>query len=153
ILTSSVLAVSTCVGQITKVELDNAPQKIKDWGYLIKTVKGWGSIPARPEEKNVVGHWKPNLDQAHIRGDFEYGQLCELKVSRIPPQMTKTPGADGKIAEPEPSQRPTGFKELDKRINPKSLDEWIEANYEGASKRWSRKALKGAKMQGDYVEF
>jgi hypothetical protein len=152
-LTSAVLVTSTCTAQ-RKIELEPSPQKIKDWGYLIKTVKGWGSIPAKPEEKHVVGHWKPNLEQARIRGDYEFGQLCELTVVRIPPQATKTPTSDGKSAEPEDnSKRPTGFKQLDKLLNPKSLEEYIEANYEGASKRWTRKALKGGKMAGDCIEF
>src|SRR5262249_40216085 len=102
-------------------ELDSNPQRIKDWGYLIKTVKGWTSIPAKQEEKFFVGHWKPNLDQARQRGDYEAiqsGRECELAIIRIPPQMTKTPTTDGKVAEPEENtKRPTGFKDLDRRLN------------------------------------
>jgi hypothetical protein len=136
-----------------KIELEPQAVRIKDWGYSIKPMKGWGSIPAKPEEKHVVGHWKPNLEQARIRGDYEFGQLCELTIIRIPPQMTKTPTTDGKVAEPE-QPRQTGIKGLDKLLNPKSLDEYIEANYEGASKRWTRKRLNGSKMpNADYVEF
>ena len=153
-----VLAASSCLAQ-SKPELDQ-PIKIKDWGYSIRPLKVWTSIPVKQEEKFVVGHWKPNLDQARQRGDFDSmvaGQYAELTIIRLPPQGAQTPAADGSLANPGPKPPPpserTGFKDLDKRLNPKSLEEYIEGTYEGAAKRWTRKPLKGSKMPGEIVEF
>lgn len=141
-----------------KQELDFAV-KVKEWGYSIRPIKNWTSIPAKQDEKFVSGHWKPNLDQARQRGDYDFLQsasLCELSIIRIAPKVTSTPG---NTPAPEPSEqekelRKSGLLDkLEKRTKPKSLEDWIEGTYEGASKRWVRKPLKGSKMPGDIVEF
>ena len=155
-MTSLVLAASSAAQN--KLELDFAV-KVKEWGYSIRPIKGWTSIPAKQDEKFVSGHWKPNLDQARQRGDYDRlqsGQLSELTIIRIAPKVTSTPGG---AKEPEPGPKDSNlkdsalFKSLQLRNNPKSLEDWIEGTYEGAAKRWARKPLKGSKMPGDLVEF
>lgn len=161
---SSLLAVSLALALATpssaqsKLSLD-LPVKVKEWGYSIQPIKTWVSIPAATEDKFVSGQWKPNLDQAKQRGDYDAyqsGQLAVLQIIRIAPKVTSTPGG---AKEPDSSPGEAEFKKtelgknLDKKLNPKSLEDWIEGNYEGASKRWSRKPLKGSKMPGDLIEF
>ena len=53
-----------------KLELDKE-QRIKEWGYVIRPIKGWNSIPAGTEEKLCVGRWKMNLDDLRLRGDYD----------------------------------------------------------------------------------
>ena len=86
-----------------KRELD-AVQKIKDWGYAIRPIKGWNSIPAAAGEKFIVGRWKLNIDDLWLRGDYEGwsgGQHCELMIVRIPllAAPTGTAPADEKPVE------------------------------------------------------
>jgi hypothetical protein len=58
-------------------------------------------------------------------------------------------GSDKDKKEPKVVMSP----ELERRLNPKSIDDYIEGNFEGASKRWTRKPLKGNKVPGELIEF
>ena len=57
----------------SKIKLDKV-QKIKDWGYSIRTLESWDSIAIKPEEKFTVGHWKLNTDDMRVRGLWEQEQ-------------------------------------------------------------------------------
>lgn len=131
-----------------KIELDKEV-KVKEWGYVIRPIKGWNSMPGDQEDRHAVGRWKLALDEFEKRGDFEAfqsGQFCELKILRIQVQVETPTGKEGTESTPLPAS-------LAARFNPKTLEEWIEANYEGAAKRWVRTPLKGGKMPGDLLEF
>ncbi|MBL8896340.1 MAG: hypothetical protein JNM84_01875 [Planctomycetes bacterium] len=140
-----------------KIELDKA-QKIKDWGYEIRTLKGWNSMPADQEERFTVGRWKFDVSELRKRGDYEAmqaGELSELKVIRIA-RETETGEKPPKTEEEEAKEKTREVilpKSLLKRQNIKSFEDWIEAEYEGASKRWTRENFKGAKMPGELIEF
>ena len=62
-----------CVGAAaqSKLKLDK-PQKIKDWGYSIRTLEGWDSIAIKPEERFTVGHWKLNTDEMRKRDERQH---------------------------------------------------------------------------------
>ncbi|MCB9876397.1 MAG: hypothetical protein H6835_02255 [Planctomycetes bacterium] len=119
------------------------------WGYEIQPIQGWNSMPADQDDRYTVGRWKFDVTDLQKRGDYEgsqKGTYCELSIIRIQPDVV-TPG-DGK--EPE---KPSNFSEaMLKKLKPKNMEEWIEANFEGASKRWLKKPFKG-KMQGEIADF
>ncbi|MBK9388049.1 MAG: hypothetical protein IPN34_24795 [Planctomycetes bacterium] len=154
--TAALFALAAPAEAQKKIELDKA-QKIKDWGYEIRTLKGWNSMPAEQEERFTVGRWKLDLTEFQKRGDWESeraGELCELKVIRIA-RETAT-GEQPKTDEEKEKEKEREIivpKSLLKRANIKSFEDWIEAEYEGASKRWERGEFKGAKMKGELVEF
>ena len=133
-----------------KLELDKLV-KIKDWGYQIQPIKGWNSMPADQEDRFAVGRWKQDLDEFRKRGNmeaYESGQFCELKIMRMEPRVETPAGGD------KPDEGTVKLPaSWDKKLNPKNIEDWIEGTYEGASKRWTRTPLKGAKMQGDLLEF
>ena len=145
-----------------KLELDST-QRIKDWGYAIRPIKGWTSIPANAGDKFIVGRWKANMDNLWLRGDWEGwsgAQHCELLIVRLPllaaptaedPAKAKDKPPD--LTEGLPPELQGEVNALKKKGNPKSLDELIEARYEGASKRWTRKVFKVGKLTGDIIEF
>lgn len=135
-----------------KVELDKV-QKIKNWGYQIQPLKGWNSMAVDAEDRLSVGRWKLNLDEFRQRGDYDAysaGQYCELKIVRIQPKV-ETPSGAGD-AKPAPDLGRFGAA-MQKRMNPKTVEEWIEGHWEDAPKRWTREALKGSKMPGELIEF
>lgn len=134
-----------------KAKLDRE-YKAKDWGYLIRPIKGWNSMPADQDDRFTVGRWKLDISELDKRGDWEgarAGSLCELRIIRLAPDVV-TPAAGG---EPPKPDAPKLSDSLLKKYKPKNMDEWIEANFEGASKRWLRQPLKGGKMEGDIAEF
>jgi hypothetical protein len=142
----------------SKIKLDKE-QKIKDWGYSIKTIVDWSSIPADQDNKFCVGRWKLNLDDLRLRGDYDgvrSGSRCDLQIIRIPLQSVTT-GA--KPAEEEPKEPKEGetriilSESMKKRLMPKTVIDWIEGTYDGAPKRWVRTPLKGGKMPGELFEF
>lgn len=137
-----------------KVELDKET-KVKEWGYAIRTIKGWNAMPADQDDRLSVGRWKLALDEFEKRGDYDAlisGRHCELRILRVQAKV-ETPAGDKPTTE-APKPTPAGFPaSLAKKLNPQSVEEWIEANYEGASKRWKRDPLKGAKMPGELIEF
>jgi hypothetical protein len=157
VLASLAFLASSAATAQSKVELDKL-QVIKDWGYSISPIKGWNAIPVRPEEKNVVGHWQMSLDEARKRGDYESwhaNQHCELVIVRISTQVATPDPAKPKEGEDKKTKNP-GIKlppSLEKKLNPKTIEEYIDANYDGADKRWVRKPLKGSKTPGEYIEF
>lgn len=137
----------------TKVELDKE-LKVKEWGYLIRPLKGWNSMPADQEDRYAVGRWKLAMDEFEKRGDWDMmrsGQFCELKIMRIQLQVETPTGqtASGPAAG-EPAPKPAAFSSA---RDYKNVEEWIEATWSGASKRWLRTPIKGGKMAGDLYEF
>lgn len=135
-----------------KVELDKE-FKDKNWGYAIRTIKGWNSMPADQDDRFTVGRWKLSLEDFEKRGDYDSlqsGGFCELQILRIQPKI-ETPTDGQKPA--DTSERTPVPASLLAKLNVKNLEEWIEANYDGASKRWVRTPLKGGKMPGDMFEF
>jgi len=139
----------------SKLGLDKV-QTMKDWGYSIQTIKGWNSIPTKSDDKSVVGHWKMNLDELRQRGDYSSwiaDQHCELSIVRISTQPTTL----GEEPKPDSGAKDhPGIKlspQLEKRLNPKSIEDYIEGQFDGASKRWTRKPLKGSKTPGELLEF
>lgn len=135
-----------------KVELDK-DFKDKSWGYQIRPLKGWKSMPPDQDDRFTVGRWKLPDDQFEKRGDWDAWQgasFCELQILRIQPKIeTPTDGAKPTEGKPAPALPAS----LSAKLNPKTLEEWIEAHYAGASKRWLRTPLKGSKMPGDMFEF
>ena len=138
-----------------KVELDKEV-KVKEWGYQIRTIKGWNSMPSDQEDRFAVGRWKLGLEEFQKRGDYEAaqsGSLCELRIIRLQPKV-ETPSGTGKPESESANERPAGLPaSFGKKLDPKNLEEWIEGNYDGASKRWTRTPLKGSKMPGELIEF
>ncbi len=148
-LALSVLA-PPAVAQV-KIELDKE-FKAKDWGYQIRPLKGWNSMPPDQEDRLSVGRWKLALDEFEKRGNYEMfrsGQHCELKILRIQLQVETPAGGTPSGGSNEGTPLPAS---LASKFDPKTLEEWIESTYDGASKRWVRTPLKG-KMQGDLFEF
>jgi hypothetical protein len=145
-----------------KVEMDKE-QKIKDWGYSIRTLKSWNAMPAPQHERFVVGYWKFDTKDLEMRGDYEAswnGQANAVMIVRIPTKVasTGTPEEQKKLEEEnrktEEAIKKYGFKgNLEKLLRPKSMIDWIEGHYEDAEKRWVKKPLKGGKMPGEVVEF
>ena len=154
LLASLALLAATPAFAQKKADLDKE-QKIKDWGYQIRTIKGWAASPAEQGDKFTVGRWKQSLDEFEKRGNYDAvraGSYCELLVLRIQPKV-ETPSGDGKEAPPPPPPTNVVSASMLKRYNAKSIEEWIEGTYEGASKRWTREPLTGSQMPGDLVEF
>jgi len=143
-----------------KVELDKET-KVKEWGYVIKPLKGWNAMPSDQDERNTVGRWKLSLDEFEKRGDWDSlqaGQYCELKIVRFQVAVETPTGKEAPTTEPPPPELPSSLPPelraaLGGKLNSKTLDEWIENNFDGASKRWTRTPLKGGKMAGDLLEF
>jgi len=148
---ASLIALAGSTVAQRKIELDKEV-RIKQWGYVIRPLKGWNAMPADQEDRTTIGRWKLALDEFEKRGDYEAfqsGQYCELKIVRF--QMkAETPSGDNKDGAKEGTPLPAS---LAARVNPKTLDQWIESRYEGAAKRWLRAPLKGGKMQGEILDF
>jgi hypothetical protein len=141
----------------SKVELAKEV-KVKEWGYVIKPLKGWNAMPADQDERHTVGRWKLSLEDFEKRGDWDGlqgAQFCELKIVRFQVVVETPTGKEGAgTPETAPPDKPTSLKEqLAAKFNAKTLEEWIENNFDGASKRWTRAPLKGGKMPGDLLEF
>lgn len=146
------MSAATLPSQV-KVELDKE-LKVKEWGYQIRPIKGFASMPADQDDRHTVGRWKLSLEEFKKRGNYEAwesGQFCELRILRLQAKV-ETPSGTSQPEEKKPD-RPSLLASLEKRANPKSIDEWIEATFEGASKRWTRTPLKGSQMAGDLIEF
>jgi len=146
LLTLTLLALPLVAQQ--KVELDKLV-KVKEWGYQIQPIKGWNAMPADQDDRWAVGRWKQDLEQFRQRGNaeaYQSGSYCELKIMRMEPKVETPTGGDNTPVVKLPAS-------WDKKLNPKNIEDWIEGQYEGASKRWTRTPLKGGKMQGDLLEF
>lgn len=62
-------------------------QKIKEWGYSIRPIKGWKSTTVETGTKYVVGCWKPDMAELERRGAYEQyneAQVAELRILRVP---------------------------------------------------------------------
>lgn len=154
LLVAVVLALAAPLCAQRKVELDKL-HKDKSWGYQIQPLKGWNSMPPDQEDRATVGRWKLALDEFEKRGDYDAmfaGRHCELQVMRM--AITVETNKGGGAAPPaEPSVDDKLKKVLGVKDPAKSIDEWIENRWKGASKRWLRRPLKGGKMQGDLIDF
>jgi hypothetical protein len=131
-----------------KIEIDKEV-KVKQWGYVIRPLKGWNSMPADQEDRFTVGRWKLALDEFEKRGNYEMvrtGGLCELKIVRIQSKVETPAAKESEKDKPQPVS-------LLGKPAAKSMDEWIENTWDGAAKRWLRVPLKGGKMPGDLLEF
>lgn len=156
LLTIALIALAGPAIAQRKIEMDKV-FKDKNWGYQIQPIKGWNSLPPDQEERAAVGRWKLSLDEFEKRGDYEAlssGRFCELTILRKA-VVVETPTGEAK---PEPSPADAATNErirqaLGVKGESKSIDEWIENTWKGASKRWLRAPLKGGKMQGDLIEF
>jgi hypothetical protein len=76
-----------------------------------------------------------------------------VSIIRIAPTAVTPSGDKPKAPSSEDEARIRLSPSLLKRLNPKTMEDWIEAYYEGAAKRWVRKPLKGSKMPGELMEF
>ena len=151
---TAVVATSTDATAQKRAKLDRL-YKSTDWGYQIRPIKGWNSMPSDQEDKFTIGRWKLDTAELEKRGNYEAanaGTYCELSIVRIQPQTLT-----GEAQEKERKRREATSSlpaSLRKRIGqPKTIDEWIERQFEGASKRWVRKPIQKGKMKGDWVTF
>ncbi len=165
-LVASLLALLAAPGLAQrKVELDKE-YKDKSWGYQIRTIKDWNSMPPDQEDRLTVGRWKMSLDELEKRGDYQAaraGAYCELKVVRVVVKVETPRDASGdkaKPATPEKPEKPDQLEELRRRLgagpdasNAKNIDEWINSTFPEADKRWIRTPMKGARMPGELIEF
>ncbi|MEE9391993.1 MAG: hypothetical protein V3W41_05770 [Planctomycetota bacterium] len=138
-------------------------QKIKAYGYSIRPLKTWNSIPAQPGQKTIVGSWSPDLARAQKRGDFSsYG--CGLQIRRFEKGggITTTNESEAKDKEEEEAEkkrkaeekkRLRGLEKIRMRMNPKNIEEWLEGQFENAAKRYVPKAIKAGKLKGKLIEF
>ena len=157
LLSTAMLAIAPATAQ-KKVELDKE-QAIKDWGYQIRTIKGWNTMTIAADERLTVGRWKLNLDEFKQRGDYEAlqaGGFCELRIIRLQPKV-ETPSGNTAAETAKEKELKEKYSALSasyqKKVNPKTIEEWIEGNWEDAPKRWTREPLKKGKMQGEVIEF
>ncbi len=148
-----------CVSVVaqSKIKLDK-PQKIKDWGYGIRTLEGWDAIAIKPEERFVVGHWKLNTDDMKKRGlyeEYQAGSYCDLSILRISNvTVTGKPKTEEELKkEAELKKKLEISPELEKLLNPKSFDELLSAMHKDSDKRWVRKPFKAGKLEGELIEF
>lgn len=133
----------------------------KPWGFSIKHVDDWKSIPGEAGEKFIVAGWKCDWEKAlSMRGD-ESGINAELSIVRIPvtevtTERDKKEGDDAKNPEDDLKkkiEKAVGGSNWEKRKNPKNMEDWIEGQTEGAAKRWIEKPIKAGKLSGRLLEF
>lgn len=138
-------------------------QKVDEYGYAIRVIDRWTSIPQKAEQTQVVGSWKPEMKDIQLRGDYS-AMGCELKVVRF-----RTPGAvTGSLEELEAAQEERAAekrREREARLRDASfrsskvrtLEDFLEDRYEGARDRASVKAIKAGKsprkLKGEVLEF
>lgn len=138
-------------------------QKIMEYGYGIRIIDRWTSIPQKPGEKRVIGSWQPDQKDINLRGDWSaYGS--DLKVVRF-----RTPGAltgskaeidkEQKRREKEKSEskRERQRSKFARKFDTRTLDEYLEAEYPGARDRSRPQVIKAGrsprKLQGELLEF
>jgi len=135
-------------------------QKIKRWGYSLRVPKEWLSVPQEPGETRVVGSWKPDQEIVERKWD-EASMGCELRIVRFPVKATTTEAKKDDKAEKKDKKKE---RERNRRIskffgakNAKTLDEFIEQEYEGAKKRYVPRKLKigsgSSRLTGSSMEF
>ena len=54
-------------------------QEIEEYGYALRIIERWNSIPQKAEETRIVGSWQPDQKDIQLRGDYS-ALGCELKV-------------------------------------------------------------------------
>ena len=138
-------------------------QKVDEYGYAIRIIERWASIPQKAEETQIVGSWKPEMKDIQLRGDYS-AMGSELKIVRF-----RTPGAvTGSSEEIEADQKK---REDEKRrgreararggffrgSKARTLEEYLKNNYKGARDRASVKTIKAGKsprrLKGELLEF
>ena len=138
-------------------------QKIMEYGYGIRIIDRWSSIPQKPGEKRVIGSWQPDQKDINLRGDWSaYG--CELKVVRFRTPGAKTGSKDEIDKEKEKREKEKRDHKIErerskfeKKFDSRTLDEYLEAEYEGARDRARPQAIKAGrsprKLKGELLEF
>ncbi|MEC7583032.1 MAG: hypothetical protein VYE77_01830 [Planctomycetota bacterium] len=138
-------------------------QKIEKYGYSIRIIERWSSVPQKPGVTPVVGSWQPDQEDINLRGDWSaFG--CELKIVRF-----KTPGAltgskeeiDKEKEKREKEKREHQLQRELRRISgsftSRTLDEYLEMEYEGARDRSRPQTIKAGrsprKLKGELLEF
>ena len=137
-------------------------QKIKEWGYSIRPIKGWKSTTVETGTKYVVGCWKPDMAELERRGAYEQyneAQVAELRILRVPlPGTTTAPNKPAEEVKPvsegsvEEAVKGAVIR-FGKKAEPKSMEEWIENEYEGAAKRYTKKDIKAGALKGWSAEW
>lgn len=139
-------------------------QKIKEYGYSLRIIERWTSIPSKPGQTKIVGSWQPDQADAELRGDWSvFG--CELTVVRF----TSAGALTGSKEEQEKEREKREKEKRDakkaererapwaKQIDPQNLEEYLEATYEGARKRCTPEKFKAGsgsrRLQGELLEF
>lgn len=138
-------------------------QKVDEYGYAIRIIERWASIPQKAEVTHVVGSWKPEMKDIQLRGDYS-AMGCELKVVRF-----RTPGAITGSAEEIEAEKQKREDEKRKArearagrgffrgARARTLDEFIDNTYSGARDRASVKTIKAGKsprkLKGELLEF
>lgn len=144
-----------------KLEMAKPIYKDKNWAYQIQLINGWNPMPPEQEDRATVGRWKLNVDEFEKRGDYEAaasGTYCELRILRMTVKVETPKGDEEEKAKPTPSEAAAEARikqALGVKGEAKSIEDWIETEWKGANKRWVRstEALKGAKMQGELIDF
>ncbi len=135
-------------------------QKIKKYGYSIRIPDRWTAVPNQPGETKVVGKWEPDPKEVEKKWDVaSYG--CELTVVRFAATSAVT-GQQKEEEEEKKKDEPKIPDELRKFMGKKfgkakTLEGYLESNYEGARKRCLPKTIKAGsgkrKLQGELLEF
>jgi hypothetical protein len=137
-----------------KVELDKEI-KIKDWGYQIRPIKGWNTMPADQDDRLHGRPLEADLDRVRearqLRGLPGRRPFCELMIMRIQTQgrdaerqPRRKSGVEGKSALPASlgqEAQPEDHRGVDRR------------QLGGASEALDPQPLKGGKMPGEVLEF
>ena len=139
------------------------PQKIERFGYSIRIIERWSSVPQKPGVTPVVGSWQPDQEDINLRGDWS-AHGCELKIVRF-----KTPGAltgskeeidkekEKREKEKREHQRAQELSKIRRSFNARTLDEYMEMEYEGARDRSRPQTVKAGrsprKLKGELLEF
>jgi|GEM_PF-3510589 hypothetical protein len=165
----SVLTLVTLLS-LSAVHLTLAPpelgdvQKVKEWGYSIRPIKGWKSQTVEAGTKNVVGCWIPDLSELERRGAYDQYREASVATLRIVRVEIPTSGTAGSKPEASADTKPDAKPELPAGVPNAvrkalegekvhtSVEAWIESEWEGASKRYTKKDVK-APMKGWTAEW
>lgn len=131
-------------------------QKIKEWGYSLRIPEKWTSVPEQPGETKIVGGWQPDSKEVEKRYDVA-AMGCDLKILRYPVKAATTQSS-GKAEEASGREVRVGGRTLRVGGAPaKTIDEYIENTFEGASKRFVPKKITAgrgsSKLTGRFLEF
>ena len=122
-------------------------QKIERYGYSIRILEDWTSIPAQPGETTIVGSWKPDQEEVDKRGDWAaWGS--ELRIVRFPGGGPTTGGEKAGADDKD---------EKEDVATTKGVEDYLEDEYEGARLRCTPTKFKAGsakrKLHGELLEF